>query len=117
MKKLGKKNPTMIFVVRFFHTLLSILLLIAIGIVYYAGFTDYQSTGVVVALAALITEGILLYLYHGTCPLVFWHRKYGDHKSFYDLFLPKKLAKSVSTTIIVIGAIGVLILLVKLLNS
>jgi hypothetical protein len=96
MKKkpvLGKRNPPMIYIVRFIHSILAIYLTVCTVVILYAAFTVRLTNLFYLATVSLLIDGIIIYLNHGDCPMEYFHYKFGDDKTFFELFLPKKIAK------------------------
>lgn len=81
-----------VLLVRAFHGLLSAFFLACIGYVYYAAATGSRSFLAVAAVAALLTEGVIVLANRGRCPLGRLHRRLGDEMDFFQLFLPRRAA-------------------------
>jgi hypothetical protein len=62
----------------------------------------------------LLTEGIVVALNKGNCPFSYLSAKYGDTKTFFELLLPKSIARQVFKINAAILAIGCVHLLVSL---
>lgn len=62
----------------------------------------------------MLIEGLIVFLNQNNCPLGILHYKYGDDKSFFELFLPKKLAKNIIPLSAVLSIIGLIIFFIEL---
>jgi hypothetical protein len=101
----------MIFLIRLLHGLITIFFLTCIGYIYYSGITGDITAFSYLAIAAIIVEGIVVGLNKGICPLGTIHHKYGDDKTFFELFLPKKAAKLAIPVLGTISLLGSLLIL------
>jgi len=102
----------MIFLIRLVHGLISLFFLGCIAGIYYSGITNSPSVWAYLAVTALLVEGLVVFANHGTCPLGKVHHKYGDDKTFFELFLPKRLAKRAIPFFSVVTLVGVVLLLI-----
>jgi hypothetical protein len=100
-----------IVLIRSIHGLITLYFLSCIGLIYYAGITDQASVWAYLAAASLVIEGIIVSLNHGDCPLGSIHHRVGDDKTFFELFLPKSLAKRSVPVLGIIAMIGIGLLL------
>ena len=78
----------MLILVRTIHCMAALLFLGCIGVVYYCGLSGQRSALLAPATIALFAEGLMVTLNRGRCPLQAVHRRLGDDKSFFGLFLP-----------------------------
>jgi hypothetical protein len=101
----------MLALVRIIHSLFAFLLMGCLGIVYYFGITGQRSPLILPAVIMLILEGLFLWRNKGLCPLEPLHRKLGDDKGFFGLFLPPGWLPHVIPFFTVITSIGFLLLL------
>jgi hypothetical protein len=111
----NKINPFMIRLIRFIHALIALLMFAAIGVVYYSAVSQEYDLLLSLALVVLFIEGVAITLNKGDCPLSYLQRKYGDDKTFFELFLPKKIAKQMFRFNFLLISIGCLILLLNFL--
>jgi len=102
----------MVLIIRFAHGLITAYFLACITYIYYAGFTNQISAWAYVAVASLLLEGLVVGLNHGDCPLGVVHRKFGDQKAFFELFLPKRLAKTAVPVLGMVAGAGILLLFI-----
>jgi hypothetical protein len=107
----GLKQPLAILLVRAVHGLITLFFLSCIGTVYYAGITHQASVWAFLAAAFLVLEGSIVTFNHGNCPLGAIHHKVGDDKTFFEIFLPERLAKRAVPVLGVVAAIGIILLL------
>jgi hypothetical protein len=106
-----ESNPLMIWVIRLIHTLIALSLLAAIAIIYYSAISETYNWLLYLAVAGLLVERIAVTLNSGNCPFLFFSRKYGDDKTFLELFLPKNVAKQMFKVSFIVISIGYLLLL------
>ena len=102
--------------VRIVHSAFAVLFMACLGIVYYFGITGKPSPLILPAVALLILEGFLLWLNKGLCPLEPLHRRLGDDKGFFGLFLPPAWLPYVIPFFVVLTCIGFLLLLMTRLS-
>jgi hypothetical protein len=101
----------MIALLRVVHSFVALLMIASVVAVYYSAATRTYSIWLYLAVAALLIEGIVLVLNKGDCPFSYLSRRYGDTKAFFELFLPKKVAKQMFKVSAAIVAIGGMLLL------
>lgn len=101
----------MLLLVRLLHSFFAVLFMACLGIIYYFGITAKPSPLILPATALLILEGSLLWLNKGNCPLEPLHRKLGDDKGFFGLFLPAAWLPYVIPFFVITTCIGFLLLL------
>ena len=102
----------MVLILRFAHGAITLYFLTCIASVYYAGLTNQINAWAYVTAASLVLEGLVVGLNHGDCPLGVVHRKYGDQKAFFELFLPKPVAKKAVPVLGMVAAVGMLLLVI-----
>jgi len=108
-------NQLMIWVIRLIHSLIALTFFTAIGVIYFSAISETYNLWLYLALGGLLVEGITVILNGGNCPLLYLARKYGDDKTFLELFLPKNAAKQMFKVFTIIISIGCLLLLLKFL--
>jgi hypothetical protein len=108
-----ENNKNMIFVVRLFHIIATIILIASIIYIYYVIFTRKFSYFLLIPLGLLILEAIFLIYNRGKCPMDKVHKKYGDEKGFWDLFLPKRIVPCVVKVLDTITILGFIIILLE----
>ncbi|UCG82676.1 MAG: hypothetical protein JSW38_10885 [Dehalococcoidia bacterium] len=106
-----KINPFMIGLIRSIHALIALVMFAAIGVVYYSAVSQEYDLLLYLALVALFIEGVAITLNKGDCPLSYLQRKYGDDKTFFELFLPKRIAKQMFRFNFLLISIACMILL------
>ena len=111
-----KENKNMIFVVRLFHIIATIILIASIIYIYYVILTRNFSYFLLIPLGLLVLEAIFLIYNRGKCPMDGVHKKYGDEKGFWDLFLPKRIVPYVVKVLDAITIIGFVIILLEFLK-
>ncbi len=109
-----KPNRLMIGVVRIVHTLIALVFIASIAAVYYSGIAQTIGIWFYLATGALAFEGIVVIANRGDCPLGFLHRRYGDDKGFFELFMPKRVARHMIRFFGALTAIGYVLVLVSM---
>lgn len=105
----------MIVVARSIHTLIALIMFASMAVVYYSAISETYDILLYLASGALLIEGIVITLNKGDCPLSYLQRKYGDDKAFFELFLPKSIAKQMFRFNFVVIAVGYIVLLLNFL--
>jgi len=113
--KYVEDNPRIIVVVRSIHTLVALVMIASMAVVYYSAISKTYNVLLYLASGALLIEGIAITLNKGDCPLSYLQRKYGDDKTFFELFLPRNIAKHMFRFNFIVISIGYLLLLFNLL--
>ena len=108
-------NPVMIRVIRSIHTLIALVMIASMAIVYYSAISETYDILLYLALGALLIEGIVITINKGDCPFSYLQRKYGDDKAFFELFLPKNIARHMFRFNFVVITIGYVLLLFRLI--
>jgi hypothetical protein len=103
----------MVRVIRFGHGMITLFFLSCIGYLYFCDITNQVSFWTYLVAASLLAEGLVVSLNHGECPLGAVHRKYGDQKTFFELLMPKAMAKRAVPFFGVITGIGMLALILR----
>jgi hypothetical protein len=97
---------------RIFHGLASVYFLACLMYLYYAAFARHYDPLLLVALVSLAAEGFVVFVFNrGDCPLIHIQRKVGDDKPFFELLMPKRLAKIALPVFAVLTLLGVVLLL------
>jgi hypothetical protein len=96
----------MVAALRVFHGLICAIFLGCVAYVYYAAYTDTLDVWALVAAGTLLSEGVVLMLNDWRCPMGHLHRRYGDDKSFFELFFPARAARLVIPVVAVVSVIG-----------
>jgi hypothetical protein len=101
----------MILLIRLLHGIITVFFLSCLAYVYYSGISNNITLWSYLAMAALIIEGLVVAFNKGLCPLGRLHNKYGDQKTFFELFLPQPLAKKAVPFLGLAAAIGFFLLI------
>lgn len=106
-------NATKLVLIKSIHTLIWIVMVCIIGYVVYSGISGNITAYSWLAVAAVIAEGLVLWLFKGKCPLTVWARNHSDsQKHNFDIYLPEWLAKYnklIFTTVFVVGLVLMLL--------
>lgn len=101
----------MVTIIRLIHGIITLFFLTCISYVYYAGITNHVDVIAYVAVGFIVLEGLIVGLNKGICPLGVVHKKFGDEKTFFELFLPKPIAKQAVPFLGMVAFIGFLLLI------
>ena len=101
----------MIALVRFIHGLITLFFLACLAYVYYAGIRNEEGLWSWLAMGALLAEGVVVALNHGDCPLGAIHRRFGDDRTFFELVMPRYVAKHAVPFMAGVALIGLVLLL------
>jgi len=104
-------NRKMIYLVRTLHGIITVFFLSCIIYIYYSGITNQKTTLAYIAVAFIFIEGLVVTLNKGICPLGPLHKMFGDQKTFFELFLPKPVAKKAVPFLGAVAFIGFLLLI------
>lgn len=108
------RNLRMIAVVRAVHALLALVFIGAIAIIYRSGISGTLNVWFYLATAMIVFEGIVISMNRGNCPFLHLHRRYGDDKRLFELFLPWRFAKYALALLLVVIAGGYALVLINL---
>ena len=108
-------EPLAIWAIRLIHTLVALIFFAAIAVIYVSAIFGTYNLWLYLSLGVLLIEIIAVRLNRGNCPLEFIPRKYGEDKTFFELFLPKNVAKRMFKVCFVVVLIGCLLLLFRFL--
>ncbi len=100
----------MIYVIRTIHGMITVYFLSCMAWIYYSAITNRPDTWVYLAVASILMEGLVVLLNHGDCPLGKIHHRFGDQKAFFELFLPKPLAKQAVPFLGIVSIVGTVML-------
>lgn len=101
----------MFHLIRIIHGLITAFFLTCIGYIHYSGITNRVTPLTLVAIGAVTLESVVVIINRGDCPMGPLHRKFGDDKAFFELFLPKRAAKLAGPVLGVIFVIGVVLVI------
>ncbi len=101
----------MVLLIRTIHGLITAFFVSCIVYVYYAGITNQPTLWAYLAMAALTIEGLVVVFNGGDCPLGPLHHRYGDNKAFFELLMPKKMAKRAVPVLGCVALVGFLLLI------
>lgn len=101
----------MLVLIRIVHSIFGIISLASIAVIYYSGIVGESTPLLLPACVAILAEGLAMVISGFRCPLEPLHRKYGDDKGFFGLFLPKALVPFAVPFLSVATVVGFLLLL------
>jgi hypothetical protein len=107
-------NPVMITLLRVIHSLIALVMIASIAALYYSAATQTYGIWLWLAVGALVMEATVVAANKGDCPFSLLSKKYGDTKGFFELFLPKRIAKEMFKVNAGIIAVGCLFLVCSL---
>jgi hypothetical protein len=100
---------------RIVHSLFTVYFLMCLAYLYYAGISGVFNALLLIAVVSLGAEGIVVFILNqGDCPLIHIQRRLGDDKPFFELFLPKHIAKRAIPFFAVLSWVAVGLLIVRL---
>lgn len=103
---------TKLVLVKSIHTLIWMVMVCIIGYVVYSGVSGNITVYSWLAVAAVIVEGLVLWLFKGKCPLTVWASNYSDsQKDNFDIYLPEWLAKYNKLIFTTVFALGLILML------
>jgi len=105
------ENKVAIYIIRSIHGLITAFFISCLGYIYYTGLTNRPDPLAYAACVAILVEGAVVMLNKGNCPLGVIHKNVGDNKTFFELFLPKSVAKQAVPFLGLIALIGFLLLI------
>ena len=92
MQKKGAQQKLII--VKSIHTAIWLVFVTAILFILWSGITADISVYSWIAVAAVCGEGLVLFIFKGSCPLTKIARRYSNStKNNFDIYLPEWLAK------------------------
>ena len=97
--------------VRLLHGAISAFFIACIGCVYYSAVTGRRNRYLFPAIAAVAGEGAVVLANGGKCPLGGAHRRYGDDRDFFELFLPYRLSRHAVPFLGAVTVIGIVLAL------
>lgn len=110
----NKKYNNSILLLRTVHGLFSAYFIFCVLYINYSAITVHISLLLGIALFSVLLEGFLVYvLNHGNCPLAPLQWKLGDTTPFFNVFLPKHIAKQVIPFFTILTFIGIILLLTR----
>ena len=84
-----------IFFIKLIHTFIFAFIVACLAFILYSGITKTFNWVLLLALIAILVEGISLLFNKGRCPLTSLAERYGAEKgTITDLFLPKVIARN-----------------------
>ena len=100
-----------IFVIKSIHTIIFYFMAVCLLYVLYCGITRTYNWILILAISAILIEGLALILNHWRCPLTTLANKLGAEKgSVTDTFLPSCITRNVFNISIVVFAISLVLL-------
>jgi hypothetical protein len=107
----------MIFLVRLVHGAISLFFLGCLAFVYYAAATRRRSRKLATVMGALVAEGAIVAINGGDCPLGSVHRRFGDERTFFELFLPRHLAQGAVPFLAAVTVMGFALVVLRSPNA
>lgn len=108
---------TRIYTLRTVHIVGAIFLYFSIGLLIYSGITKENPTILKYSIGALALKSLAIIVNKWDCPLHPLHKKWGDEKAFFGLFLPQKHTRKAMLISIFLGGFALLFWgLVNLIN-
>lgn len=101
---------------RILHGILVIFFSMCLGYLYYSIVSGSYDELLKIAVISLGVEGILVFGFNrGDCPLIHIQKRVHDNKPFFELLLPKKLAKLAIPIFALLTLIPVIFIVAKYL--
>ncbi len=108
------KNDNSIILLRIIHGLFAGYFIICVLYIDYSALIFHVNLFLDIAIVSIFLEGFLVYIINnGDCPLAPLQWKLGDAIPFFNLFLPKKIAKLIIPFFTVMTFLGILLLLFR----
>jgi len=96
----------MVTFLRLVHGAVTAIFLFCLGYIYYSGITGRVTTLTWITGGVILLEGLAVLANRGNCPMNPLQRRFGDDSTFFELLLPKPLAKKAFSFFAVVTAIG-----------
>jgi hypothetical protein len=110
------KPAQKLFTIKLVHTLVWLFFVSIIFYVVWSGLTNEITTFTWIAIGLVLAEGLVLLIFRMFCPLTLLARKYSDSKmDNFDIFLPNWVARHNKIIFTSIFAIGVALVLIRVL--
>lgn len=108
-----------IIALRVFHGALTVYFAFCLLYLYIVGLTGSVNDILFpLATLSLAAEGMALFAFNeGDCPLIYIQRKIGDDKPFFELLLPRKLARQAIPVFAGLTVLAILILLFRFVHA
>ena len=111
---MDSSHATKLVLIKSLHTLIWIVMVCIIGYVVYSGVSGNITVYSWLAVAAVIVEGLVLWLFKGKCPLTVWASNYSDsQKENFDIYLPEWLAKYNKLIFTMVFVVGFILMLLQ----
>ena len=110
-------HKTKIYSLRIFHIIGAIFLYFSIGILIYSGFTGKHFEILTISFIALCGESAAVIVNKWDCPLHDVHKRLGDEKGFFGLFLKKEHVRAGMLVSIFLGGFAILLQVAIFLKS
>lgn len=99
---------------RTIHGIITAYFIFCIGYIYYSVIFAKFSVLLAVCVVSILIEGWILIAMRGKCPLLRVHRRFGDDKSFLDLFMPERFILKFTIIMGILAIIGIILVFVRL---
>jgi hypothetical protein len=103
----------MVLLIRLIHGAITAFFLGCLGYVYYAAISRRRSRLLAAAMVALAVEGVVVYGNGGECPLGPVHRRVGDDRTFFELFVPPQVARYAVPFLGAVAGFGMLLVVLR----
>ena len=104
-----------LFYIKLVHTIIWAFYVVVILYILYAGIWDNIDIRTFIAIGLVVAEGLILIAFRWRCPLTVLGLNYTDHADVgFDIFIPKWLAKNNKTIFGLLYALGVIIVIARL---
>ncbi|MEE9399334.1 MAG: hypothetical protein V3V23_03610 [Dehalococcoidales bacterium] len=103
-----------LFFIKSIHTVIFIFMSTCVFYILYCGITKTYNRALLVAISAVLIEGVVLLFNKWQCPLANLAKKYGDERgAVTDMFFPSWFAPHVFRSCMVLFTIGMALLAVN----
>lgn len=104
--------------VKTIHTLIWLCFNIVIGYMLYAAIANKIGPAFWIGFCLVVAEGLVLAIFHFSCPLTAVARKYSDSgKDNFDIYLPNWLARNTKKIYTTLAIVATVIVIARLLNK
>ena len=99
----------MVLLVRLLHGSITVFFTRCIVAIYYSALRRKRGALLYAATGALVVEGAVVMANGGDCPLGGIHRRYGDDRDFFELFMPRRLSKRAVPVLGTVAVCGIML--------
>lgn len=98
-----------ILLARLLHAGFVLYFFICIFYIYYCVIFGIENAFLYISIISLLIEGLVVFLNNSDCPLGAFHKKAGDNKTFFEVFVPKPIAKQAIPFFAIVAMGGLLL--------